>query len=614
MDSLFDRGTSMPLVIRTPFITPFKVVLLYLIYEFCHFQLFSARTIPSTVKYLVECVLKTKETYVEPEFAEILEMFESFDHPPQNMVLVDMIRNKLTRMVYPENLYQFMQSLNSILEINDEDMTGDCTVLESNSLFGLYARRCRVEFLRCTTQQKGDMFEIFRGYVTERASSKQLIADSDGDAMTVDSPRNNKYMSVDPIGLDSKYRLDGWISDDQIDKFLTRQAKNMERTGTTDISATLLDRHLDFLQKLAPDLSKIYQVRYLNQIRTYDYDGAVANLHRFYDNRFHYREKPMYQYGLLSRGILETRFDHKEQALHALDEAAVVARECQDSACLNEVQSWIAYLKGKTSDDLKTFGDKVEEDGLKNATYLQTMRSILSVRDMLKTGEHPVKVFEALYQSGILSYLKGIEYVVVPHFTMTGDAWQLYGNHLLAETYYTMALRGSVATLDDLEQVYNRAIETSLDAGAIDMARDYIDKFQTRYDERAQTSVKFIQLRARLAKIDHPDASPLTSLDNHAAQLAYFHDDWHPEKIDAMIRNAEDQLKDSMDHTAFDILDKLLEFTEKHPLLQSNCLIQLGRIYLASATGRKILFDSSSALFLRNTTGHPRRSTCWRWQ
>jgi hypothetical protein len=47
-------------IIRTRFITPFKIVLLYLIYEFCGFQMFPHRIIPQAVIYLVEQVLVKK--------------------------------------------------------------------------------------------------------------------------------------------------------------------------------------------------------------------------------------------------------------------------------------------------------------------------------------------------------------------------------------------------------------------------------------------------------------------------------------------------------------------------------------------------------------------------
>ncbi|ORX55592.1 hypothetical protein DM01DRAFT_1334985 [Hesseltinella vesiculosa] len=459
MDDFFSGPARTPLIIRTPFITPFKLVLLFLIYEFCHFQMFSTTTIPHAVKYLVECVLRSKESYIEPEFKDILAKFEEFDQPPQNMALVDSIRSKLARMKYPDNLFQFMTSLSNILDLNEEDGggNGDYTVLEANSLFGLFARRCRVEFLRYSTQRKAELFEIFRGYITGKAKNKQLVPKQE-DAM--DEDIKTVYLSVDPIGLDETYRLDGWISDDQVDKFLTQQAENMERTGTTNVSPTTLDRYLDFLQKHAPDLGKIYQVRFLNHIRTYEYEGAVENLHQFYDYCFHHRETPMYQYALLSLGILEAKFKHTQRALMAFDEASIVAREHQDRECLNEVQSWISFLKGKVYDDVTTESDKNEDDGLKNTTYLKTMHQIQRIQDMLKSGKHPIKVFEKLYQCGILAYLKNIDYVAVPHFSTMANAWQQYGSHLLADTYNKMALENEPATMDDLEHAYLQTIDS----------------------------------------------------------------------------------------------------------------------------------------------------------
>lgn len=70
-------------------------------------------------------------------------------------------------------------------------------------------------------------------------------------------------------------------------------------TGTSDISPQALDKYLNFLQTYAPDLGKIHQVRFVNYIRTSEYEGAVANLHRFFDYCLLYRETQVYPYPLL---------------------------------------------------------------------------------------------------------------------------------------------------------------------------------------------------------------------------------------------------------------------------------------------------------------------------
>jgi hypothetical protein len=95
--------------------------------------------------------------------------------------------------------------------------------------------------------------------------------------------RSRSFNIKDPVDLDPSYQLGGkygdrrslsssfivclffrfigWVSDNQMDHFLTRQAEMIEKTGTSDIPPALLHQYLDYLQKNAPDIGKIYQVR-----------------------------------------------------------------------------------------------------------------------------------------------------------------------------------------------------------------------------------------------------------------------------------------------------------------------------------------------------------------
>jgi hypothetical protein len=46
-----------------------------------------------------------------------------------------------------------------------------------------------------------------------------------------------------------------------------------------------------------------------------EYEGAIENLHRFFDYSLLNRETPLYQYALLNLAILEHNFGHKQKAL-----------------------------------------------------------------------------------------------------------------------------------------------------------------------------------------------------------------------------------------------------------------------------------------------------------
>jgi hypothetical protein len=62
--------------------------------------------------------------------------------------------------------------------------------------------------------------------------------------------------------------------------------------------------------------------RFLSCIRVGEYEGAIENLHRFFDFCLLNRETPLYQYALLNLAILEHKFGHRQKALAVNDIAA----------------------------------------------------------------------------------------------------------------------------------------------------------------------------------------------------------------------------------------------------------------------------------------------------
>ena len=64
--------------------------------------------------------------------------------------------------------------------------------------------------------------------------------------------------------------------------------------------------------------------RFLSCIRIGEYEGALENLHRFFDYCLLNREIPLYQYALLNLAILEHTFGHKQKAL-AVSKASLLS-------------------------------------------------------------------------------------------------------------------------------------------------------------------------------------------------------------------------------------------------------------------------------------------------
>ncbi|CAO3611732.1 unnamed protein product [Cunninghamella echinulata] len=383
-----------------------------------------------------------------------------------------------------------MSELNHILE-EREMGTAAHTILHGTSVFGLFVRRCRIEYLQSSYQQTTELFEIFKAYVMESADDRQLNHMLQEKLDTLDhqdnnNNNNNKDKFEEYNHVKDHHRLGGWISNHQMDNFLTEQAERIETTGTSDISPSILDRYLDFLQKHAPDLGKLYQVRFLNYIRTAEYEGAVINLHKFFDCCLSYQEIRMYHYALLNLGILEAKFNHTRQSLSALEECLTVARENQDEECLNEVQKWIYFVKTTLGDQQESFNNlSISNDtgNKENSIYLQCIYKLCQVRDLLKRGDSPSILFEILYQCIIEASFNGIDNLILPHYMMKAIVWKQYGSIVISKAYMDIALNEE-STVDDKEKIYLLAANMSYYRGDYLSAKEYLDNFATQYPER----------------------------------------------------------------------------------------------------------------------------------
>lgn len=84
-----------------------------------------------------------------------------------------------------------------------------------------------------------------------------------------------------------------------------------------------------------------YHVEHLNSWRQADYDKSFDSLHRYFDYMMSNRKQYFYHYALLALATLHSSFGANKEALRAIDEAILVARENKDLDCLNYLLTWL---------------------------------------------------------------------------------------------------------------------------------------------------------------------------------------------------------------------------------------------------------------------------------
>ncbi|CAO3594799.1 unnamed protein product [Absidia cylindrospora] len=560
--------------------------------------MFPHRVIPKAVVYLVQEVLKNREADTEPVLQDIFDVLLTFEEAPANKVTVETLRSKLLGIEYPDSLFQFMYSLIDIMEEKMDETGTEITILDGASVFGLFVRRCRIEYFQSTVQETNVIFEIYRAYVTQTADNRSLenlltdekrndskwMAYADNDSPTLDYPTRTRQPAIEKDPLP---QIGGWVSVNQIDTFLTRQAELIEKTGTSDISPTLLHQYLVHLQKNAPDINKIYQVRFLNYIRTGEYEGAVSNLHRFFAYCFSTKGTPMYHYALLNLGVLEAKFGHSRAALYALEEAVKAARECQDDDCLNEIRSWIYYVKGALNDQYRimdrveiTTGGKPEK--MENSIYLHSIYKLSQAQGMLQRGDPPAIVFGTLFQCNIQASMHGIGYIGLPYNMIKFKTWKHYGNSVLSETYMKMALQENEGTMDDREKMFLMASEMYYINGEYSVAMGYLEDFAKLHPEQTAMSLEWKQAYLKVqARLD-PTHALQNTLDGQLQHLDLLQPERRQRYFETLHKQAEHYVTQEDYETALRILEDVyqtLKDSDHVSLLAKNLTLR-AQLYL----------------------------------
>ncbi|ORX55591.1 hypothetical protein DM01DRAFT_1023170 [Hesseltinella vesiculosa] len=87
-------------------------------------------------------------------------------------------------------------------------------------------------------------------------------------------------------------------------------------------------------------------------------------------------------------------------------------------------------------------------------------------------------------------------------------------------------------------------------------------------------------------------------LNRQIEQMTYLQGQQDHQSIDTQIRFAEKQLKQDMDHVAFEILQGLLELTEDDHAHHTKCLILLSQIFLKHGQTKRAIVTLEAAMDL----------------
>ncbi|QPG75660.1 hypothetical protein FOA43_003018 [Brettanomyces nanus] len=361
--------------IFTPILASSKVPILVLITGYCH-KKFPSRSIPPILSTLVELIEGGKEansttdedivSVFFPSLNKILDKIEraivefvsSDESREQNEAHKDtlQVQNYVLRKLWSiediDSFYSFLKESQNLL-VGKVPKKSSTKRLYSSSFLGKFVSNISVAANILGFEETIKLWTAFCDYRQESYERWTIQA------------------RCEHIHFKSKQSEHDLLVEEQITENLDIPAADPAPGGVEVYSQVDLAQLLEFqVHKLQIYAGKVpnslkmillsmsesqrsivpssYYIDYLEYWKSGDYEGSFNALHRYFDYMMSNKQQLFYHYALLSLATLHASFGSDDEALRAIDEAILVARENKDLDCLNYLLTWLFdFLKSR---------------------------------------------------------------------------------------------------------------------------------------------------------------------------------------------------------------------------------------------------------------------------
>ncbi|KAJ2799573.1 hypothetical protein H4R20_004384 [Coemansia guatemalensis] len=331
-------------------------------------------------------------------------------------------------------------------EVDDDVMT-----LDSESLFGIFVRRCRLAFDQLEFHQVGQFYEDCRQAAAGLA-------------------RQNAVSDANRAGLPPQ----------QAELELREHVEQLIGILETEAGAPLPTTMEQQIREAAAQLhghARLHYLSYLHHVRSGESEQSEAALRRFFDSSSdssRNSNRAALQYALLYLAAMRTRLGIHDAARQALTEATHVARDCQDHTCLLYIVCWESRLQlsslthnsAERSHQLQqahaSLAALIDKAATMGNHELQTMGH-LQLADLLSSTKADARlVFRSLQRAQALDVEYGVQRQRVAWHLAAAQAWQHYGSPWLAQLCVQMAQQQHGGTAALSEREHAQALRTQL--------------------------------------------------------------------------------------------------------------------------------------------------------
>ncbi|KAJ2664866.1 hypothetical protein IWW48_000480 [Coemansia sp. RSA 1200] len=314
-------STTTTTTTTSAYLSATKLVLLVIIDQYSRHYDWGADTQCELAQFLVSRLCEPSWNESWQDLGDSLDRITVVGGVEEDQTLRQLLCRKMEDGIRTlDGLHEFFDELRALVtSATNPPMAGDSgevMLLDSESILGLFVRRCCLAFDQLEFHQTGAVFnEYLRAVNVIRGGD----AGEDGCCSTVVRSRI------------------------ELQEHLEHHVSLLEAEVGAPVPAEMEDEIRRAMVAL-PDHSRTHYLDYLNQVRTGECYRAETSLRRFFDSNAIKDNRTMYQYALLYLAAMRARLGMVAPALLALTEATHVARDCQDHVCLLYIMFWRVRL------------------------------------------------------------------------------------------------------------------------------------------------------------------------------------------------------------------------------------------------------------------------------
>lgn len=445
-------------------VTPHKVALLALIYEYCELK---KRNMPMSVIEM-GCESPGYQKFTETEkrdfMTTILKLLQSPDLSLKELLeqvqtilkptLMDNFTDRLHEF-YVEGVLPFMDFFQELQRILQPSESLSEPVIVGSSVLGLFLRRMIHAFDKLSFSQVTKLYTRYKDYY-ETYHTPVAAEESDNFGGSLVDSINSQYglgkltrsglaKSLDPSHLgDGKYgELEGgFYSHKQAEYFISRQGFLLQHNESEAMAPAKLQEKITDMLTSNPDIAEAHFLSYLNNLRVREYCTAIHNLYHYFDrntalsgsdttqpsSKNRDEDNISRRYAALNLAALHFRFGHRDESLVALREAISMAQETNDHVCLQHALSWQHRIEEpgsvRTASLMARSVGKSLDLSLPNITSLGIQA--LARHNAFATAK-PASVFDFLLKSDILNCQHSQSHFMCVSYAQKGALWTMYG-------------------------------------------------------------------------------------------------------------------------------------------------------------------------------------------